>query len=78
MVESNIALIKPPLQEFEVVMDSIDMVVVLTCWKLISVREKLEELFPSPDGMRWVFHSKLQHPDNDNYYYIWHTLAREE
>ena len=76
-MKSNVISVKNPLQEFEILHDDIDLVVVLTCWKLDAIIDKLNTECPPPVNHYWKFWQKLQHSENKSYNYVW-LKAREK
>lgn len=71
---ANIALIKFPLVEFEIVDDRISSAMVLSCWKLDAVLDKLHEECPPTQGCYWKYASHMVHPHRTPYKYIYFTL----
>ena len=71
---ANVALIKYPLSEFELIDDTMETCVVLTCWKLESVLDKIHEDLPPTPEFHWKFNGFVLHPDRDDYRYIYFKM----
>lgn len=75
---ANVALIKDPLIEFEIIDDRISSTMVLSCWKLDAILEKLHEECPPTQGCHWKYTSHMVHPHRESYKYIYFTLEEGE
>jgi len=71
---SNVAIIKWPVAEFELIDDKMDTCMVLSCWKLGAILDKIHQDIPPTPGYHWKYMSSMVHPHRTEYNYIYFNM----